>query len=292
MNGSQVVYGSSTPLVVPLKTNGQRKFHPKTLRAFSVINILLGLISCVLMTAVIVPFNGGFSFSGNGSIDVVGHGLWAGVFYLITGFLGYSASYKATNGLMVSTLVFSVFSILSAITASVLSGIMGGEVWWYRPCYYYLDYIHNTYTCEVWISLEYSLLGFSVLAWIANIVVLSVTSATVCCSKKPPKNQMPYYVVQNVPNANPIVGANGLWNNNNQFTSTPPAVSVLPSDQPLQISQQQLLQQQQLFQQQFLQQHLLQQQQLPQELPQQSITQSVLAPQEEQNPPAPSKSEK
>jgi hypothetical protein len=49
MNGSQVVYGSSTPLVVPLKTNGQRKFHPKTLRAFSVINILLGLISCVLM---------------------------------------------------------------------------------------------------------------------------------------------------------------------------------------------------------------------------------------------------
>jgi hypothetical protein len=49
MNGSQVVYGSSTPLVVPLKTNGQRKFHPKTLRAFSAINILLGLISCVLM---------------------------------------------------------------------------------------------------------------------------------------------------------------------------------------------------------------------------------------------------
>ena len=34
------------------------------------------------------------------------------------------------------------------------------------------------------------MLGFSVLAWIANIVVLSVTSATVCCSKKPPKNQM------------------------------------------------------------------------------------------------------
>ena len=46
-----------------------------------------------------MPFSGGFSLSEADSTDMAGHGYWAGVFYLITGFVGYSASYKPSKSM-------------------------------------------------------------------------------------------------------------------------------------------------------------------------------------------------
>ena len=43
-------------------------------------------------------FYGSNGYYGNG-LDVVGHGIWCAVFYMITGFLGYSTSYRKTKSL-------------------------------------------------------------------------------------------------------------------------------------------------------------------------------------------------
>ncbi|XP_059350259.1 adenylate cyclase, terminal-differentiation specific-like isoform X2 [Daphnia carinata] len=157
------------------------------IRAFSIISIVLGILSIFIQIAALVICLEYIYSSVYYPLDVIGHGIWCGAFYVTAGSLGTSACRTPTRSLLVKTVVMSTISIVGAIVASGLSGIMA--IWGTN------NYCHAFYgatLCNTWEGLEWALMSISILAFINSITLVALASGPLCCggSNKGPQGNM------------------------------------------------------------------------------------------------------
>ncbi|XP_032794826.2 uncharacterized protein LOC116931369 [Daphnia magna] len=161
-----------------------------TIRAFSIISIVLGVLSIAIQIAALVFYVISIYCAVNLPFDVIGHGIWCGAFYLTAGSLGMAACRKLTRSLLIATVVMSAISIAGAIVASTLSGMAAG--YGFDNGDYNGDYIYNysisynqtssnSSSCDVWLGLEWTLFSISILAFMNSIALVSLASVPLCC---------------------------------------------------------------------------------------------------------------
>ncbi|XP_057365123.1 uncharacterized protein LOC130685854 [Daphnia carinata] len=149
--------------------------------AFSIISIVLGILSILLQIATLVIYAEYIYYTVYYPIDVIGHGIWCGTFYVTAGSLGVAACRTPKTSLLVGTVVVSAISVAGAIVASTLSGIAASLGFYY--CY------KDISLCEAWEGLEWTLMSISILAFMNSITLVSLVSVPLCCSgrKKGPQ---------------------------------------------------------------------------------------------------------
>ncbi|KAI9559792.1 hypothetical protein GHT06_013799 [Daphnia sinensis] len=146
---------------------------------FSIISIVLGVFSIFIQIAALVIYAESIYNYVYYPLDIIGHGIWCGTFYLTAGSLGVAACRKGTKSLLVGTVVMSSISIAGAIVASTLSGITAGYGVSNR-CYNYYPYEEPAELCNAWLGLEWTLMSISILAFMNAITLVSLASLPLC----------------------------------------------------------------------------------------------------------------
>ncbi|KAI9559788.1 hypothetical protein GHT06_013795 [Daphnia sinensis] len=162
------------PVAMPPANTSNYNIGKKSaaIRTFSIIGIVLGVLSIFIQIATLVIYATSIFYYVYYPLDVIGHGIWCGAFYLTAGSLGLAACRKGTKSLLIATVVMSSISIAGAIVASTLSGITAGYGFFY-VCYYTL--------CDAWLGLEWTLMSISILAFVNAIILVSFASVPLCC---------------------------------------------------------------------------------------------------------------
>ncbi|KZR99682.1 Uncharacterized protein APZ42_004358, partial [Daphnia magna] len=142
-----------------------------TIRAFSNISIVLGVLSIAIQIAALVIYATSIYNYVYLPLDVIGHGIWCGAFYLTAGILGVAACRKLARSLLIATVVMSAISVAGAIVASTLSGLTASHGVYYR-CYVYSPYyVSDSDLCDAWLGLEWTLFSISILAFMNSIAL-------------------------------------------------------------------------------------------------------------------------
>ncbi|XP_046463186.1 uncharacterized protein LOC124209286 [Daphnia pulex] len=147
---------------------------------FSACCILLGVASIGVQIAALVIYAEYVYNYVWFAADVAGTGILSGSFCVIAGSLGIASTKKRTKSLLVWTVVMSGLSVAFTVAASIVFGIAASDGIYYY-CYYN---VYPSSLCSTWESLEWSLMGINIAVSIDSIVLLVLTSVSVCCGRR------------------------------------------------------------------------------------------------------------
>eukprot|EP00092_Neocalanus_flemingeri_P058913 GFUD01070311.1.p1 GENE.GFUD01070311.1~~GFUD01070311.1.p1 ORF type:complete len:248 (-),score=59.47 GFUD01070311.1:13-756(-) len=107
----------------------------------------------------------------NGTLGFVGTGIWSSVFFFISGGLSIGSARKGNSCLVISTMVMSIFSAISAGILVIFSGLGLGI----DGCNYYY---HSRNQCDD--TILHTLNGLQLIAGITEMI-LAITSSSLSC---------------------------------------------------------------------------------------------------------------
>ncbi|KAI9559790.1 hypothetical protein GHT06_013797 [Daphnia sinensis] len=154
----------------------------KSIRVASAICIICGIASIGMQIAAITIFLAklGYYYITFTS-DVVGYGIWGGALNVIAGCLGIALTYVNEKTLLIAVVVVATLSILASFLITLLSAL-AASLGFYSSCLW----LFESSTCDIWLQLEWSLMGCGILAFISSIalVILAPQSLCTCCRRQ------------------------------------------------------------------------------------------------------------
>jgi len=155
-------------------------------RGLSITSVVLCVFSCVIQSVILtcysfesrinstqsdlfIRFDFNFEY-GFDDLDLIGCGIWAGVLYGIGGIIGLCASYQHKHSQLIATTVFTSFSVCAGTVCAGISGLIA--------VYNTVNDIQSSRL--FWTSLEYSLMGVSIIAVVINLLSLVFTLRGLC----------------------------------------------------------------------------------------------------------------
>lgn len=152
-------------------------FHSRILIGLSIANIF-GWIFCTTFQAMIlIKFNVPNSQVRFDSMDLISPGIWGSLCYGITGILGICSAYERRQPLLISTLIMATLSVFSSLAIAAVSGVMA------------ISTRFRSQHDRVWQGLEWSLLIFTILSFVVNVLVFVVVAILTCTPCCPPCNE-------------------------------------------------------------------------------------------------------
>ena len=160
------------------KVSLEKSYKSRAATIIGAIHILCGIAACFSNIALLL-------FSSMFEVGLLGTGIWSSVFFIISGSLSICSGKNTNSCLIISTMVMSIISAISAGILVIFSAM--GLV--YDYCYYY--------DCDVNPKLFHAI---QLLAGIIELV-LAITSASISCKATCCRDKMnmdtttPYKVV-------------------------------------------------------------------------------------------------
>lgn len=201
--GSSLVY-----MPIPIRSRTYDRYQHKQSIGLGVTLIIIGIL-CIIFNGVCIGATvTHYDYSG---LAYVGHGIWCGIMFIITGGLGVGAGIKKTRCLIVS---FMVMCILSAtITISLLTIGIVGACDASTHCDYNYDYGYN-YGYPYYYPPCEQMSGYNVIVAMESLMAISgfiagfiaiwgsalCCGSGVCCCSRPPTQfiaQQPAYFPNN-----------------------------------------------------------------------------------------------
>jgi len=133
-----------------------KKFFPKNaITGMSIAMIVAGVFSAIIQC---------------GYFAEIGHGIWCGAFFIVTGGLGMAAAKKPTNCSVIALMVFSILSAVMSIPHMTIDGIGAA--------------IGSGYSFDgTAVGLYSFMFILALLAGILSIIISSYTCRAVCCRR-------------------------------------------------------------------------------------------------------------
>ena len=163
------------------KVSLEKSYKSRVATIIGAIHILCGIVACFSNIALFI-----FPTSLRLHVGMFGTGIWSSVFFIISGSLSICSGKNTNSCLIISTMVMSIISAISAGILIIFSAIGLAH----DGCYYY-------YHCDVHPEVFH---GIQLLAGIIELV-LAITSASLSCKATCCRDKMnmdtttPYKVV-------------------------------------------------------------------------------------------------
>jgi len=149
------------------KVSLEKSYKPRAATVIGAIHILCGLVACVSNIALLLAV---YRFH----VGVFGTGIWSSVFFIISGSLSICSGKNTNSCLIISTMVMSIISAISAGILVIFSAL-GLDHDGYGCRYYNNDYYYRN--CKVNPDIFH---GIQLLVGIIEMV-LAITSAIISC---------------------------------------------------------------------------------------------------------------
>lgn len=216
MNSGAMGAGSSESALVympvPIRSTTYGQYKHKQSMGLGVTLIIIGIL-CIIFNSVCIGLSAADYDYYNSFWSYIGHGIWCGAMFLITGGLGVGAGAKKTKCLIVSFMVMCILSAtitISLLTIAIIGACLADECHYYYGYGYGYPYYYppceKMSSYEVIVAMEAMM---AILGFIAGVICIW-GSAICCCSGVCCCNSHPTPVIAQqpagyYPNGGPIV---------------------------------------------------------------------------------------